>query len=97
MIFLIQMQVREAQRKYADLETRMKEDLMMARIREAENTQFVAELTQKISSLEYKVRTNNLLNVVAKMPKLFNWWNLDYFGQINQPPSLLITNDQSRI
>ncbi len=53
---LTQMQVREAQRKYADLETRMKEDLMMARIREAENTQFVAELTQKISSLEYKVR-----------------------------------------
>ena len=73
MIFLIQMQVREAQRKYADLETRMKEDLMMARIREAENTQFVAELTQKISSLEYKVRTYNLLNVVAKMPNLFNW------------------------
>ena len=73
MIFLIQMQVREAQRKYADLETRMKEDLMMARLREAENTQFVAELTQKISSLEYKVRTYNLLNVVAKMPKLFNW------------------------
>ena len=50
------MQVREGQRKYADLETRMKEDLMMARIREAENTQFVAELTQKISSLEYKVK-----------------------------------------
>jgi hypothetical protein len=32
-----------------------KEDLMMSRIREAENTQFVAELTQKISALEYKV------------------------------------------
>jgi hypothetical protein len=28
--------------------------LMMARIRDAENTQCVAELTQKISSLEYK-------------------------------------------
>jgi len=50
----LERQVREAQRKYADLETRMKEDLMMARIREAENTQCVAELTQKISSLEYK-------------------------------------------
>lgn len=49
------MQVREAQRKYADLETRMKEDLMMSRIREAEHAQFVAELTQKISALEYKV------------------------------------------
>ena len=51
----LERQVREAQRKYADLETRMKEDLMMARIRDAENTQCVAELTQKISSLEYKV------------------------------------------
>jgi len=50
----LERQVREAQRKYADLESRMKEDLMMARIREAENTQCVAELTQKISSLEYK-------------------------------------------
>ena len=49
------MQVREAQRKFADLETRMKEDLMMSRIREAEHAQFVAELTQKISALEYKV------------------------------------------
>ena len=57
------MQVREGQRKYADLETRMKEDLMMARIREAENTQFVAELTQKISSLEYKVKTNKFFYV----------------------------------
>ena len=50
------MQVRESQRKYADLETRMKEDLMMSRIREAEHAQFVAELTQKISALEYKVQ-----------------------------------------
>merc|ERR1712018_357512 len=50
----LERQVREAQRKFADLESRMKEDLMMARIRDAENTQCVAELTQKISSLEYK-------------------------------------------
>ncbi|XP_059093741.1 ecotropic viral integration site 5 ortholog-like isoform X1 [Tigriopus californicus] len=50
----LQQQVKEAKRKYADLEGRMKEDLMMARIRDAENTQCVAELTQKISSLEYK-------------------------------------------
>ena len=48
--------LRNAKRQYADLEGRMKEDLMMARIRDAENTQCVAELTQKISSLEYKVR-----------------------------------------
>lgn len=52
----LEQQLREAKRKYADLEGRMKEDLMMARIRDAENTQCVAELTQKISSLEYKVR-----------------------------------------
>jgi predicted transcriptional regulator len=47
---------RDAKRHYTDLESRMKEELMMARIRDAENTQRVAELTQKISSLEYKVR-----------------------------------------
>eukprot|EP00096_Caligus_rogercresseyi_P005393 TRINITY_DN2078_c0_g1_i1.p1 TRINITY_DN2078_c0_g1~~TRINITY_DN2078_c0_g1_i1.p1 ORF type:complete len:808 (+),score=302.38 TRINITY_DN2078_c0_g1_i1:336-2426(+) len=47
-------QLRESHRKYTDLETRMKEDIMLARIRDAENTQCVAELTQKISSLEYK-------------------------------------------
>jgi hypothetical protein len=40
--------------RFADLEGKLKEDLMMARIREAENTQCVAELTQKISNLEYK-------------------------------------------
>ena len=59
----LERQVREAQRKYADLESRMKEDLMMARIREAENTQCVAELTQKISSLEYKVYTKYILKI----------------------------------
>jgi hypothetical protein len=30
-VFSAQMQVRESQRKFADLESRMKEDLMMAR------------------------------------------------------------------
>ena len=62
----LERQVREAQRKYADLETRMKEDLMMARIRDAENTQCVAELTQKISSLEYKVKANFCPHLLAK-------------------------------
>lgn len=33
----------------------MKDELMMARIRDAEHTQNVAELTQKISILELKV------------------------------------------
>ena len=41
-------------KKSTDLEGKLKEDLMMARIREAENTQCVAELTQRISNLEYK-------------------------------------------
>ena len=54
--YKLQSQLREAQRKHADLESRMKEDIMMARIRDAENTQSMAELTQKISSLEYKAR-----------------------------------------
>ena len=53
--YKLQSQLRESARKHADLESRMKEDIMMARIRDAENTQCMAELTQKISSLEYKV------------------------------------------
>ena len=62
----LERQVREAQRKFADLESRMKEDLMMARIRDAENTQCVAELTQKISSLEYKVS----LDIISLLIKI---------------------------
>ena len=46
--------------RFGDLEGKLKEDIMMARIRDAENTQCVAELTQKISNLEYKV--NNLIS-----------------------------------
>ena len=38
---------------------------MMARIRDAENTQCVAELTQKISSLEYKVRNVMFLFIIS--------------------------------
>jgi hypothetical protein len=34
---------------------KMKENLMMARIRDAEHSQYVAELKQKISLLELKV------------------------------------------
>ena len=51
----LEKQVRESKRQYADLESKMKEEIMMARIRDAENTQRVAELTQKISGLECKV------------------------------------------
>ena len=66
------MQVREAQRKHADLETRMKEDLMMSRIREAEHAQFVAELTQKISALEYKVSGRLVSNRWPSAKKLIS-------------------------
>ncbi|CAG0915874.1 unnamed protein product [Notodromas monacha] len=47
-------QVKDQERKYADLESKMKEELMMVRIRDAEKSQCVAELTHKISSLEFK-------------------------------------------
>jgi len=47
-------QLRESKRKFTDLEGKLKEDLMMARIRDTENSQCVAELTQKISNLEFK-------------------------------------------
>ena len=70
----LEQQLREAKRKYADLEGRMKEDLMMARIRDAENTQCVAELTQKISSLEYKVRTYVSRTQGPKIKMSFNYF-----------------------
>ena len=52
--YKLQSQLREANRKHVELESRVKEDMMMARIRDAESTQCMAELTQKISSLEFK-------------------------------------------
>lgn len=45
----------EEQRRYADLESQMKDELLNARIRDAEKAQAVAELRQKISQLELKV------------------------------------------
>lgn len=45
---------RDHMHRYADLESKMKDELMMARIRDAESSQLVAELTQKISRLELK-------------------------------------------
>nr|XP_022911612.1 ecotropic viral integration site 5 ortholog isoform X2 [Onthophagus taurus] len=44
----------DEQRRYNDLESKMKDELMNAKIRDAEKTQTVAELTQKISQLELK-------------------------------------------
>ncbi|XP_019697545.1 ecotropic viral integration site 5 ortholog isoform X1 [Harpegnathos saltator] len=46
--------LKEQQYKYSDLESKMKDEAMMARIRDAEHAQQVAELTQKISLLELK-------------------------------------------
>nr|CAD7196638.1 unnamed protein product [Timema douglasi] len=46
--------LREQQHRYTDLESKIKDDLMMSKIRDAEHTQCVAELTQKISLLELK-------------------------------------------
>lgn len=46
---------RESKRKFTELEGKLREDLLMAKIRDTENSQCVAELTQKISNLEFKV------------------------------------------
>lgn len=46
--------IKDEHRKLADLESKMKEELMMSRIREMERAQSVAELEQKLSSMECK-------------------------------------------
>merc|ERR1719412_1951992 len=50
----LQTQLRESKRKFTELEGKLREDLLMAKIRDTENSQCVAELTQKISNLEFK-------------------------------------------
>ncbi|XP_065576137.1 ecotropic viral integration site 5 ortholog-like [Artemia franciscana] len=45
---------RDHDRKYSDLELKMKDELMMARFREAESAQSLAELTQKVAMLEFQ-------------------------------------------
>merc|ERR1719233_1497569 len=50
----LQSKLRDSQRRFGEMEGKLKEDLMMSRIRDAENKQCVAELTHKISNLEYK-------------------------------------------
>ncbi|XP_008210149.1 ecotropic viral integration site 5 ortholog isoform X2 [Nasonia vitripennis] len=50
----LETKLREQHDRYSDLESKMKDDTMMARIRDAEHAQQVAELTQKISVLELK-------------------------------------------
>lgn len=47
----------EEQRRYSDLESKMQDELMKAKISDAEKTQQIAELMQKIGQLELKVST----------------------------------------
>lgn len=47
--------LQEEKRKYIDLDSRYKESQMMNRIKDLEQTQIIAELKQKLSSLEIKV------------------------------------------
>ncbi|XP_043195541.1 ecotropic viral integration site 5 ortholog-like isoform X1 [Amphibalanus amphitrite] len=47
-------EIKDSQRKFSDLQTKMKEELMLARIRDAEHTQCMAELTHKLCNLELK-------------------------------------------
>lgn len=51
----LETKLRESHDRYTDLESKMKDDTMMARIRDAEHAQQIAELRQKISVLELKV------------------------------------------
>lgn len=48
----------EEQRRYSDLDSKMQDELMTARIQDAEKMQVVVELTQKIRQLELKVCFN---------------------------------------
>lgn len=52
------MRLHQEQSRYSDLDFLVKEENMMKRIKELEQTQLVAELRQKISSLETKVSTS---------------------------------------
>jgi hypothetical protein len=47
--------LQEETRKYIDLDSRFKEAQMMNRIKDLEQTQVIAELRQKLSSLDVKV------------------------------------------
>merc|ERR1719228_2681580 len=50
----LQSQLRETEIRFGNLEGKLKDERLMARIKEAENTQNVAELRQQISHLELK-------------------------------------------
>lgn len=63
--------LREQQHKYSDLESKMKDEQMMARIRDAEHAQQVAVLMQKISLLELKVTKINVLTIILFFSSIF--------------------------
>ena len=55
--FDLKSQLRESQIKFSNLEGKLKDEQLMGRIKDAENTQNLAELRHQISSLELKVIT----------------------------------------
>ncbi|XP_028968405.1 ecotropic viral integration site 5 ortholog [Galendromus occidentalis] len=62
----LESQLREATRKYTDLEGTLKEERMNSKIKECEQDQLIAELKQRISSLEIK---NQELVTVGELSK----------------------------
>ncbi|XP_022669953.1 ecotropic viral integration site 5 ortholog-like isoform X3 [Varroa jacobsoni] len=62
----LELQLREATRKYTDLEGKLKEERMNSKIKECEQDQLIAELKQRISNLEIK---NQELVTVGELSK----------------------------
>ncbi|XP_076353898.1 ecotropic viral integration site 5 ortholog-like isoform X1 [Tachypleus tridentatus] len=56
--------LKDEERKYGNLDSKIKEEQMMTKIKEVEHTQVIAELRQKISSLEVK---NQELTIVGQL------------------------------
>merc|ERR1719228_1464633 len=50
----LQSQLKDTEIRFGNLEGKLKDEMLMARIKEAENTQYMAELRQQISHLELK-------------------------------------------
>ena len=63
----MQAQLRESEIKMVNMEGKLKDERLMSRITEAENSQLVAELRQQISTLEFQkqeiVTLDNLDNL----------------------------------
>ena len=54
------------QRKYMDLDSRLKEQQMMNRIKDLEQTQLIAELRQKVSSIEVRKEENITVDKIGQ-------------------------------